>query len=887
MASKSDRIQLFALQVPTQLSLPFDLYALTVPQEWKELFCRLQQHKLGKNYVLPPVECLNQVLQLLIEDILFPSPNAFKPKSTVKWLYSKTATVSTDYIATVVKTWLYVSFENSTFLTQNDIDQIHALSGSDLQFEKVQLPDPVWKIEDGELKIAPLYYDLIPYLFANAVASRPLPLTNPITGKAFETVTFCESASDESSAKEVISWSPMLAVRERVKKDSKEKEKTRHYYSYSATFALHYNAGGVPYIICNYGIKRWVSWELDYLRLGATVCISPTNTQRFASCKLKYMGKEKGIDFENNLARLLKELNFQDKFTAKEVIQAPYKDDELTWAVTYSNTMSRSHNSDAGFFPIDHEILLQACLNRFQEVLGNGFSLLETYVRCGNEKALRKASSQYRKVADFIKSHFAEETKTPPFYIPPNLKLMLLLQDTPAETLTRALAKKYGISEIDARSLGSLGAELSGNKWKSECASRIREFQKTVPPLPVEQRTVTLIELLPKEYFWQDAAKDPKPCFRPALAMLGSVTDHFEPKEENDREDFLTLEDLTNELARRESAKESAKEEGKLSKAKSLKSEFAHRVEASLLSGLSMAGAYVYPTFEAERFPSNVASVGVYVIPFYKGEKTEYLPVAVRMDKVGVTARAYGCDEWLDFYTFQVKMASGAKAFQSLEFNKSKIQSWVFNNLFLESKQPTLYCFDASNLRTRGLEFLKKKSWRKHSLAFDTGEEVKYIPISKYPQVRIACIITPSTLEVPVYRVVGEEGKLAGHTAGVFYPSSQSSDCGYYYLSNQRPESRSGGILNESKLVSLVTTKGNNPGELKKPKPLAQGYNPRGVFLNLTLQEGDCFSDWASFVQCLRLYGLIQYLGTTSLPSPLHLAAGLEDYRPIHAIREP
>jgi hypothetical protein len=85
----------------------------------------------------------------------------------------------------------------------------------------------------------------------------------------------------------------------------------------------------------------------------------------------------------------------------------------------------------------------------------------------------------------------------------------------------------------------------------------------------------------------------------------------------------------------------------------------------------------------------------------------------------------------------------------------------------------------------------------------------------------------------------------------------------------------------------MVKTKGNNAGEAKKPKPQAQGYNPRGVFLNLTLQEGDCFSDWASFVQGLRLYGLIHYLDTTILPAPLHLAAGLDNYRPIQAIREP
>ena len=215
-------IQLFALNVPPQISIPFDLYALEVPEHWKKLFSRLQQHKLGLNYVLPPVECLNQALQLLIEDILFPSPNAFRSKPT-KWLYSKTDQVSTDYIASVIKTWLRISFENSSFLTDADVEQIHALSGSDLKFELFTLPNLVWQVKDGLLNIDPLYYHLIPYLFSSAIAAKPVALVDPRTGETFREVPFRESILDDSSAKEVVSWLPEIEVRERKKKDSKEK----------------------------------------------------------------------------------------------------------------------------------------------------------------------------------------------------------------------------------------------------------------------------------------------------------------------------------------------------------------------------------------------------------------------------------------------------------------------------------------------------------------------------------------------------------------------------------------------------------------------------------------------------------------------------------------
>lgn len=879
-------IQLFALNVPTQISIPFDFYALEVPEHWKKLFSRLQQHKLGKNYVLPPVECLNQALQLLVEDILFPSPNAFRSKPT-KWLYSKTDQVSTEYIASVIKTWLRVSFENSNFLTDVDIEQIHALSGSDLKFEPFILPDQVWQVKDGVLNIDPLYYHLIPYLFSSAIAAEPVALVDPRNGETFREVLFRESILDDSSAKEVVSWLPEIEVRERKKKDRKEKEKTIHYYSYRVTFALHYHPDGTPYLNCEYGVRRWVSWELGYLKSGVTVCVNPTGTTRFAPCKLKYFGKDQGVDFEGNLVQLLKELNFKNQFTAQEVIQSPYKNSELAWATVYSNRMSKSHNMGAGFFPTDIEIFHQACLKRVQAVLGAGFSPIETYVRCDNTKALTKAGSEYKRVEEFLKSHFAAEPQTPPFTIPPNVRLMLLAQDTSTEKLIQPLARKYGITDVVVNSLGALGAELPGQQWKSECGKRIRDFQAKLSASPPGSKTITLIEILPKEKFWQDAVKDPKPCFRPALAMLGCVTDHFEPKDEDDTEDFLTTAALQAELERVEAERQAAKDAGKFYKMKSLESNFARRVETSLISALAMAGAYVYPTFEAEQFPSDVACVGVYAIPFYMGTKAQDLPVAVRIDKAGVTAKAFGCPDWFDFYDFQVTMASGS-TFQPIEvkFNSREIQSWVFNSLFEETKQPTLYCFDAQNLRQRML-FLQKQYWRKHALAFGTERGIEFIPISKYPNVRVACIVTPSTSEVPVYRACDEEGNLEGHTKGVFHPASQDSECGYYYLSNQRPDSRSDGILNKSKLISLVATKGENAGGLKKKHMSAQGYNPRGILLNLILQEGDRFSDWASFVQCQRLYGLIQYLGSTTLPAPLHLASQLEAYRPIQAIREP
>ena len=630
-----------------------------------------------------------------------------------------------------------------------------------------------------------------------------------------------------------------------------------------------------------------MSWELGYLKSGITVYVNPAGKTRFAPCKLKYFGKVKGVDFEGNLVRLLKELNLNDQFTAQEVIQSPYKNSELAWATVYSNWMSKSHNAGAGLFPTDIAIFHQACLKRVQALLGDGFSPVKTYVRCDNTKALTKAGSEYRKVEEFLKSHFAAEPQTPPFKMPPNIRLMLLAQDTPTEKLIQPLARKYGITDVVVNSLGALGAELPGQQWKSECSKRIRDFQSTLSASPPGTKTIALIEILPKEKFWQDATKDPKPCFRPALAMLGCVTDHFEPKGEDDTEDFLTTEALQAELEQVEAERQSAKDAGKHYKKKSLESDFARRVETSLISALAMAGAYVYPTFESEQFPSDVACVGVYALRFYIGEKTQYLPVAVRMDKTGVTAKAYGCHDWLDFYDFQVKMASGSNTFKAIELNKSKIQAWVFNNLFQEANLPTLYCFDASNLRRLGLIFLQKQNWTKYSLTFSVDEEIKLIPISNYPNVRVASIITPSDSEVPVYRACDDEGNLEGHTKGVFHPASQDSECGYYYLSNQRPDSRSDGILNKSKLISLVATKGENAGGLKKTQPSAQGYNPRGILLNLTLQESDRFSDWASFVQCQRLYGLIQYLGATTLPAPLHLASQLEAYRPIQAIREP
>ncbi|MBC1238674.1 pPIWI_RE module domain-containing protein [Nostoc sp. 2RC] len=912
MASKSNSIQLFALQVPTQISLPFKLYSLTVPQDWKKLFNRLQERKNGKGYISLPIENLNHALQLLLDDeILFPSKNAFKLKSYAKWLYSKTDNVSTDYIATVVKTWLRICLENTKSLTEADIAEINSLSGDDLHFEEVQLPEKVWTIEDAQLKINPLYYNLIPYLLASAIASEPLELIDPTTGKVFKEVVFRPCAVDNGDVAELISWTPELEIKEVTNKETNKKSKTTHNYSYLISFALHYAADGKPYISCNYGIRRWVNWELGFLSSRVTVYVSPTNSTRFAPCQLKFVkkkkdadnkkngddkkndDKKKNIDFEGHLARLISELNFRDKFTALEVINNPCKQDDLAWGIVYNNTMSHSHNAGAGLFPQDIEIFYNCCREKIQEVFGDAFPTIETYTRCDNKQAVKKTSSEYKALGKFIKSHFAVESEDIPFYIPQDLRLILLSQTTASNKLIHALASKYGINDVFVYELGANGAELIGENWDSKCKERIKKILNTLETnyASSNQQTITLIEILPKEHFWRDTSEDPKPCLRPALAMLGSVTDHFVAKDdsEDDRQDALTEEELNNAIHEREETIEANKQEGKFEKI-SLKSNLAYRMESSLKSLLSMAGAYTIPTIEAENFPADVASCGVYLIPYYIGDSTKYLPVAVQMDKTGITAKAFGCDKWFDFHTFQVKMASGLKEIPPIDLNPSKIQSWVFNNLFQECQQPTLFCFDTTNLRKRGLVFLQKQFWQKHCLAFspDKDKPISFISTSDYPHIRVASIIAPNNEhEVPLYRVCDEDGELKGHTAGVFYPSSLDSECGNYYLSNQRPESRSGGILNESKLVYLPKTRGDNKGELKKPSPRAQGYNPRGIFLNLTLQSSDCFSDWANYAQCLRLYGLIQYLDATIFPAPLHLAAGLDAYRPIQAIREP
>lgn len=858
----------------------------------------MQQYKHKRNHILPPIQSLNQALTLALDaEVLFPCANILSGKSTANWFYTKTNKIDTDYIANVVKNWLNLSFKKVDCLTKNDIQTIQSLSGSDLQFYKVQLPDPIWTIKDGELIIDPLCYSLIPYLVAKAIVASPLPLMAPSDNKVFEEMRFYECIVEQSSAQELISWPPRIITKNRKKKDSEgkedseEEEEIAHYYSFLLKFSLQYNADGEPYLNCDYGVRRWVNWELRYLSSGKTVYIKPKNSQRFAPCKLKYMGEERGVDFEGNLVNLLNILNRKEKFTATEVLQTPYKNDDLAWGVVYGNTISRSHNAEDGLFPIDNEIFHKACLERIQNELGQGFSFVEPYLRCDSEKIHKVPRKAYNNdVKNFIKAHFASVNVAPPFYIPPNLRIVLLAQSKDAEKLIYPLAKKYRIDDVTVIGLGENGAELSGKNWKKDCENRIKRIEKTLPKSPPDKITLTLIEILPKKDFWGNARVDPKPCFRPALAKLDSVTDHFEPKDEKDIADVFNLEELNLESNITPVNTKAKSTKNKLPKNKLPKSEFAHRMESSLKSGLSMAGAYIYPTCEAENFPTDAASVGVYKIPFYIGEITKYLLVAVRMDKTSITAKAYGSDDWLDFHLFQIKMASGA--FTPMEYNKKKVQDWVFNTLFKETTSPTIYCFDAANLRHQGLPFLQKKYWRRHQIAFDISDDPKseniiFLPADKYPHVRIASIITPSTAEVPIYRACDLEGNLEGHTAGVFYPSSKTPECGHYFLSNQRPESRSGGILSESKLISPIITRGEKLGQLKKPKPYAQGYNPRGIFLNLTLQESDCFQDWATFVQCLRLYVLIQYLDATNYPAPLHQAAGLDDYRPIQAIREP
>ncbi|EHC17955.1 hypothetical protein FJSC11DRAFT_1017 [Fischerella thermalis JSC-11] len=60
----------------------------------------------------------------------------------------------------------------------------------------------------------------------------------------------------------------------------------------------------------------------------------------------------------------------------------------------------------------------------------------------------KKTSSEYKALGKFIKSHFAVESKDIPFYIPQDLRLILLSQTTASNKLIHALASKYGINDL-------------------------------------------------------------------------------------------------------------------------------------------------------------------------------------------------------------------------------------------------------------------------------------------------------------------------------------------------------------------------------------------------------------------------------------------------------
>jgi pPIWI_RE module N-terminal domain/RNaseH domain of pPIWI_RE len=851
MAYKS--IQLLALNIPTQFALPFELYALEVPSHWQELFTRLQEIKLERKPVLPPIECLNQYLQVLIEDLIFPSPNAFR-KSQDKWFYSKSNLVDLDYIARVVRTWAEVSFKSLECLTERDIQAIKAISGRDLQFQKVNLPEQVWKIEDGRGRVEPLYYRLIPYLFSSAIASAPLTLVNPASSIDKRTFAFRESINPDNGRSEVISWNPELIVA--------GKQKETHYHSYHARFNLHYHPDGTPYLLCEYGVSSWVSWKLGYLPTDVTVYLSPTGSKRFAPASIGYINKNRGIDFKGNLGHLIAELNYRDKFTIQDLIESPYRNntDNIEWITAYNTRMSKSHHSGGGLFPTDIAGFHQACLERIQESFGTGICEIEAYSRCDNTKALKASLSQHKKVKNFIKSELTIEPDCIPFKIPDNLQLVLMAQTSATQVLVENLAAKYGIKSVKTISLGKLGTELSGANLTADYKDRIREFQESselkdaLSTSVLGSKKLAFLEILPKADFWgKDANKDPKPCFRPALAELGCIAKCFEP-----------------EKPKQEKTSESNSE------AEPSEAEFSRRVENSLLRGLAMTGAYIYPEFKADKFPADVACVGVYAIPC--GNK--FFPVAVRIDRDGVMARGYD-SEWMDIYDFQIKMAR-KEIFNPIEFkHKSNLQNWVFNKLFEETQVPTIYCFDAQNLRTKGLLFLQKQHWRHDSLAWNVDEcPMEFIHLSKYPHVRIAAILTPESSEVPIYRACDESGNLEGNTKGVFHSSAQDADCGYYYLSNQKPSNRTDPILQKSKFFRATS----KAGKSIKPKLSAQGYNPTGIMLTLTLQQEDVASDWASFIQCQRLYGLTHHFDATNYPAPLHLAEKLRDYLPIQAI---
>ena len=546
----------------TVKTLPFSFYQLHFPEEWKRVLRDLQAEATGRNSdsARLPMTTLNVALRALVPDLIYIAYDADKavqnPQSPRPWLYSETE-IDPEALIIILHSWIRVAFSKAPI--ESRLAALAHIRAQDLVWKKEPIDLAQWTVRENGTA-APTRGEaflLLPHLVAAKLSQPGVSLAYGAEQLRFRRAPL----SSGKQGAELVSWPPIAY----------ERAKKRWYYSIFIIFTVQtVPFQPFPVINCEVGVRRWAGPPIKELRRGNTSVYLLTSVPwirglRYSPCfsvvpletsysvaqdTLKQKTYARKLQWGNSLTELIRDIRLQAHIPEPEALIANPEaflnregKQTVTAAVVYRNGMTPDHGAKPGLMPGDRRDLAEKIA---QFVLP---TLLFT-------DAPKKVPYVFNKITNpiFTKEAFADRRRHIAQAVGDILTLEIWHQPDGIENiLVRTICDELSLVPPDTdanfhtwvtkeltvtlqqHSLGALGEPLDIENAKGRrrerlhagITQRIRDVEKQLATVPSLGAHAAFIELADAQGFKGDS--DPKYALRLGFASCGRVTQFITP----------------------------------------------------------------------------------------------------------------------------------------------------------------------------------------------------------------------------------------------------------------------------------------------------------------------------------------------------------------------
>lgn len=854
-------------------TLSFSFYQLHFPEEWKRVLRELQAEATGRDSssVRLPMTTLNAALRALVPDLIYIAYDADKkeqkPMSPRPWLYSETE-IDPEVLIIIIHSWIRVTFSKTPIESRQTA--IASIRAKDLVWKKEPIDLAQWTTRDNGTA-TPTRGDtfvLLPHLVAAQLSQPGVSLAYGAEQLRFRRAPL----SSGKQGAELVSWPPI----------EYERAKKRWYYSIIMTFTVQtVPFQSYPVIYCEIGVRRWAGLPIKDLRRGNTSVYLLTSVPwirglHYSPCfsvapleKLFTVSQDtqqqktytRTLHWGNSLTELIHDIQLQAHIPEPEALIGNPEGflnlegkQAVTAAVVYRYGMTPVHGAKPGLMPGDRRDLAEKIAQFVSP------TLLFTDAPKKVQYVFKKLSNPF-----FTKEAFAERRRqitqavgdvlTLEIWHQPdgveNIlvrticdELGLTLPDTDADTHTWA-TKELTVT-IQKHSLGSMGEPLIIESTKGRrrerlhaaITQRIKDVEKQLAIVPSLGAHAAFIELADAQGFRGDT--DPKYALRLGFASCGRVTQFITPPgDERDDVDNRARQAFL-DLLRQSGVCLQLPQALPMPKMAKLAGNRIEQVQPQ------QAGRIHYAAVWSIRQNASASHT----------RKQQWLPVLVHISPEGqIRAISPGMPEWESYSralqaiaTQQIKGGYPCTPQQMLAFIKEKIEEDI------APLGETLILCHAQNIRAIW-PWIGNNQIAHEGIAFG-GASQSAITLPGLHIVRIR----GGDAETP--ECYAQNGTKVGFARGLFRMGEQV----FASTHSNPPQFK----------IRRSLSKAPRSGEIAQAAATA-AWNPGLYELTVITDARHEAWQWAALTHELRQASL-HYAEATSLPFPLHLAKGIEQY---------